>query len=332
MLGVVLSSFRKGFLRSMIEVLGLGLVAIVGMAIVPGSIERSAQAQSVDPAPQVHASVLRHAASLEFVAMMKRLPPEAKQTLIGAYVAFDESPTDVSAMTGCDDDGDYVVVVSDALLRLAGFVAEAAASDEIYGTNRVDDYAAFLADAASRSGPKSPVRPVPPPPGFFDRQAGPASKALARFELGRARFREIVAAIVSHELAELLQRHLVCAHPTPTHEQGDDQWTSEERESAALVAARLYTPERVLAADEAATALVLEAGFSELGSLAWLKTMDRVEHAEKEAGHPVPTYLRLHPDAEARGRLVRATADRWHLARAIEPSRSWPVTARNLVQ
>jgi hypothetical protein len=325
--------------RAVLRVLVLGLAFLGASVACDGALERTANAQSVEAAPFVTVSLLRYAASAELERMLGRLPTDVRRALIGAYVAFDDSPTDPSSMSGCDDDGDYVVVVSDALLRLAGFVAEAEATDEAYGTHEVDDYATFLAEA---EGAK--VRPVPPPPGFFEpsrarlapnadrgrrgerseRWPGDGAEGL-RLGLRALRFREIVAAIVAHELVHFVQGDLACPNPTATHERGDDQWTREEREQALDVASRVYTPERVRAADAAATMLLLDEGLTETGSLAWLRTMERLERQARATGLsrqlPVPaasTYLLLHTEEAVRVEVVRAAAAEWRILRALQ--------------
>jgi hypothetical protein len=300
----------------------------------------------VDIAPALAINLLRHTATVEFGTFMSRLPLAARRKLAGAYVAFDDSATDISSMIGCDDDGDYVVVVTDALLGLAVFIAKAEAADEMFGTHKVDDYATFLAEAprgrqvrglrhdsgsdGARSKPEAAawstpeetprkgVRPLPPPPGFFD--ASEASSPI-RLQLEAARYREIVGAVVAHELAHFLLGYLECPNPTDTHEPGDDQWTGEERERSLDWALERYTPERVLLADRDATIRLLDGGLTELGGLAWLRTIERVEQATKESEPrkqtcPTPTYLQLHHDSKARIDVVRAVAAEWRESRA----------------
>lgn len=244
-------------------------------------------------------------ASLDLRVLVDRLPTEARRRLTGIYVAFDPSLTDVGSMAACDDDGDYVVVISDALLGLADFVAQAEATDEVFWTHKRDEYATFLAES-QRPG----TRALPPPPGFFD---AAQAQSARKVDVASTRFNEIVAGTVAHELAHLLQGDLVCPNPTATHERGDDEWTHEERDHAFTVAEKLYTPPRVLAADCAGIDRVLDAGMTEQGELAWLSTLDRIERTGRErADRPTPsTYLRLHEACGVRADVVRAAANQW---------------------
>jgi hypothetical protein len=268
-------------------------------------VEGTARAQPVDATPFFRLAAAHRQASLDLRVLVERLPTEARRRLTGIYVAFDPSLTDLGSMAACDDDGDYVVVISDALLGLADFVAQAEATDEVFWTHKRDEYATFLAES-QRPG----TRALPPPPGFFD---AAQAQSARKMDVASARFHEIVAGTVAHELAHLVQGDLVCPNPTATHERGDDEWTHEEREHALTVAQKLYTPPRVLAADSAGIDRVLDAGLTEQGELAWLSTLDRIERAGRERpDRPTPsTYLKLHEACGVRADVVRAAANQW---------------------
>src|ERR1700723_1175055 len=100
--------------------------AMVALVFAGASGEGVARAQA-DVAPAAALALARSTARDAMGALVARLPAEAKRRLTGMYVAFDDSATDVNALAACDDDGDYVVVVSDALLRLAETAAAAQA-------------------------------------------------------------------------------------------------------------------------------------------------------------------------------------------------------------
>ena len=110
------------------------LVARVAVLLAVASADGVAHAQ-VDPAPAAALAIARRTATEVLSALVARLSADDKRKLVGIYVAFDESATDINALAACDDDGDYVVVVSDAFLRLARTVAAAQATDEIFGTH-----------------------------------------------------------------------------------------------------------------------------------------------------------------------------------------------------
>src|SRR5512140_3287443 len=97
----------------------------------------------------------------ELRAVVQALPASARARVTGLYVAFDANPNDASILAACDDDGDYVVALTDAMLTLIDAVAQAQASDEVARTHKRDDYAAFLAKEQTRG-----ARLLPPPAGF----------------------------------------------------------------------------------------------------------------------------------------------------------------------
>jgi hypothetical protein len=177
--------------------------------------------------------------------------------------------SDVEAQVGCDDDGDYVIVLSDAMLRLATHVARAA-------DDKVEEYAAFL----SRS--QLPGRRLlPPPPGFYS--GGKASSDDS--------MQDILAFVIGHELARLRAGDLVCPKPTATKERGDEIWSSAEQRRAAEVAMSVYPHSQAMRDDEA-LARLLDSGRSERGALAWLRFF--------AAARFKASYAAIHPDASVR--------------------------------
>jgi hypothetical protein len=280
------------FLRRAILAVVVGLVT-GGAAAVP----RAARADEL--APELETLELRQKAQAEARRLFSDLAASDRRRLVGLYVAFDPNPADPSAMVACDDDGDYVIVVTDAMLRLVSVVARAESDDERNGTHGVEDYASFLAlsQVAGR-------RLLPPPPGFYPSE-----------DLGIAqesRLREALSFVLARELTHLRAGDLVCAHPTATHENGDDLWTSSERRRALEGAASIY-PGRPVPRDEEATDRVLDAGRTEVGALGLLHFFAQLEtqrgaEARTTSNRFLPTYLAQHPSAGARAATVKAAA------------------------
>lgn len=238
--------------------------------------------------PELETLELRHKAEAEAKKLTTGLAALDQRRLTGLYVAFDTNPSDASAMVACDDDGDYVIVLTDAMLRLLSSVARAQSSDEAdAGRHHIDDYADFLG-RSQRIG----TRLLPPPPGFFTAENGGTTH--------ETRLREALAFVLARELAHLRAGDLVCAHPTATHESGDDVWTSRERQQA-LASATFVYPGRASERDTEATSRVLDAGRSEQGALGLLRFFAR-------AGGFSSTYASQHPNAPARAAAVTAAA------------------------
>jgi hypothetical protein len=247
------------------------------------------RARADEIAPELLTLELRQKASGELRTLVQGLTDVDRRRLVGVYVAFDPSASDATAMAACDDDGDYVVVLSDAMLRLTDDIANAASMDEADGSHRVEQYAALVARAQLPGR-----RLVPPPAGSYVDVAGGATH--------EDRLREALAFLVARELAHLRAGDLVCPRPSATHEHGDDVWTDAEQRTAREAARALYPGHAAERDTEAVTRMVAE-GRATDGAEALLRF-----YAALEAQGPrVPTtYGTLHPQAAARLDAVRA--------------------------
>ena len=114
-------------------------------------------ARADEVAPELETADLRTLAQASLRAQIEVLAPAERRRLVGLYVAIDPDAADPAAQISCDDDGDPVIVVTDAMLRLGSHVARA---DE--ASHRIEDYAAFLVRTQLPGR-----RLLPPPPGFF---------------------------------------------------------------------------------------------------------------------------------------------------------------------
>ena len=181
------------------------------------------------------------------------LPVPTQHRLRGTYLAFDGASLDVNALAACDDDGDHVVVLTDSLLLLLDFVAQASASDTRSPAHKLLDYGAFIG-ASQRAG----KRFLPPAPGFFERDErgdGTATRPTPG-GLEAERFEEALTGLVAHELAHILDGDVACRAPTSTREQGDDVWTPAEQAQAIANARLTYTADSALEAHRMATKLL----------------------------------------------------------------------------
>lgn len=273
---------KKTWRRARALTLGLVLPVVAG---------RTARADEI--APELETIELREKARAELKKLVFALERSDAERLVGVYLAVDTSPTDPNAMVACDDDGDYAIVITDAMLRLAAFVARATGRDEADGTRSVEDYAAFL-DRSQVPG----RRLLPPPPGFYT-----ATNPSATDD---ERLREALSFILARELAHLRAGDLRCPYPTATRERGDDEWTAAEQRFSRETAARIY-PGDAAPRDTEATTRMLEAGRKAEGALGLLRFFAELEgRTTQSRGRFAPTYLAIHPNARAR--LARVTA------------------------
>ena len=281
------------FLRRLV-VSVLAVTSVAAGAGIPAP--RAAHADEI--APELQTLELRQKTQAEAKRLFSELAPNDRRRLIGTYVAFDPNAADPSAMVACDDDGDYVVVLTDAMLRLVSIVARAQSDDESTGGHAVDDYASFLAQSQLAGR-----RLLPPPPGFYASQEPGVAHEM--------RLREALSFVLARELTHLRAGDLVCPHPTATHENGDDVWTATEGRRALETAATIYAVSamRARARDEEAITRVLDDGRTELGALGLLGFFGRLEADRTSApGRFTPTYLVQHPAASARAAVVREAA------------------------
>lgn len=231
---------------------------------------RGARADEV--APALEGADLRVQAD---AALRQLVGAKPDPKLRGLYAAFDPRGDDPLAQVACDDDGDYVIVLSDAMLRLVSFLA------------RIDDAATYAAFLVRNQLPGKLL--LQPPAGAF---AATADEHAS--EQAEARVEAMLRFVYARELAHLRAGALVCPNPTPTRERGDAEWTAAEQGSAAATAARVYPR------DEA-----IESNADVSGAPALLGFFAAYER-ERAMAHLVPSYLATHPRSAACLAAIRA--------------------------
>jgi hypothetical protein len=277
-------------LRSLFSVLLLS----ASPALSVGTFSPPVHADEV--APELESSDLRRKAEAELRRLFMALPQNDQRRLVGMYVAFDPDLGDPMAQVACDDDGDYVIVLSDAMLRLVAHVARAASHDEANGNRKVEEYAAFIARSQLPGR-----RLLPPPPGFYI-----ADKAAGTYE---ERSSEAVGFVLARELSHFRAGDLVCPKPTATKESGDDVWTSAEQRKATEAARSVY-PGHQVERDTEATARILDVGRSEKGAFALLRFFIQYETESRVASSRfIPSYVMQHPSSGVRLAVVKQTAE-----------------------
>jgi hypothetical protein len=255
---------------------------------------RTAHADEV--APDLEGADLRAKAQSELKKLVAAMPPGDQKRLVGLYAAFDPNVADPIAQAACDDDGDYVVLLSDAMLRLLTHVARAESYDEGNASQKVEEYASFLVRTQTPGR-----RLLPPPPGFYI-----AEKPAATYD---ERFGDALSFVIAHELTRLRAGDLVCPRPTATKESGDDVWTSAEQRKASELAASIY-PSRQMERDNEAMVRVKSAGRTQQGALALARFFTQFEIENRIAvGRFAPTYLAHHPGSALRLANLKRAAE-----------------------
>ena len=234
-------------------------------------------------------------AELELRDLVSVLPSDVQSKITGIYVAFVPSPIDVSAQAACDDDGDDVIVLSDAMLVLLENVSHAQALDP--GDSR-PNVNALAIHYAKEQYPGE--RLLPPAPGAFL-----SSDSRATEIVHTARFREALSGVLAHELSVFVRDELACPHPTVTRERGDDVWTKEEADLARDIANHLYTPpSRTKGRDRDAVQLTLASKGEAVGYVGWLGFLASIDLL---GGHTGWSYSNQR--SGARGRLSSVERD-----------------------
>jgi len=257
----------------------------------------TAAAYGDDVAPNLLDDEIVDDASAELAEVVSSLDASEQQRVRGIYIALERSQVDVTALAACDDDGDYVVVLSRGLLDQVEAVAYADASDRVRGTHLLGGYGALLARAQ-----RADAQVLPPPVSL----EGADARARAG-EVARAFAQDALAWLVADEVAHAISGELTCPSPTVTHEQADDLWTPEEHALALTLA-----PSRMAhldAADAWATRRLLARGGSEVPAFELLRAMASLEDARPPGA--ATTYLTLHPHARGRAAAMRAAAQAW---------------------
>jgi hypothetical protein len=246
-----------------------------------------ASTASANPiAPSLAPLMLHQRSSDLFDGLMHDLPAATQTKLTGAYVAFDPDLARPYSMIACDDDGDYVVVMSDAMIELAQRTAEAASADELTGSKKLTAYASTLA-AQTTPG----ARLLPPPPGFYSGPHDPDHEG----EL----FDQAIRGVLAHELSRLARGHLVCAHPSAAHEAADDVWTPSERAFAFKLSERLYDATHLADADAATNPWLRNR------SQGYAALLDVLAIVEAGPGAMTIPQIKLHPNNAARATALR---------------------------
>jgi hypothetical protein len=260
----------------------LALISLLALLLAPGVAAADNQlTPTLSP-------LGRHVEATEELRSLVAVLPDTTQAKVrGIYVAFVPTPVDVSVQAACDDDGDPVVVVSDALLVLVEHVTHAAARSS------AGSHAPLIALALHYArDQRAGERLLPPGAGAFEEMDSRATEILHT-----ARFREALAGILAHELSIFLRGELACPNPTATHERGDDVWTDEEAALGQQIAARLYGGRHAERRDRDALQLTNAVHGVSSGYLGLLAFFAAMEAANARTSW---TYVSQRPNARAR--------------------------------
>jgi hypothetical protein len=156
---------------------------------------------AVDPINQGNVGWMRGQASAILNDLVQALPPASQERVLGIPLVFDAKVGEVNAFAACDS-GRSLMAISDGLLEIAGWLAQAQAHDSVFGTRKADEYIAFIARV------QKPDQPIARPAADFfpNGQQYDSRKVVLQHQV----FEELVAFVLGHELAHHHLGHLPC--------------------------------------------------------------------------------------------------------------------------
>jgi hypothetical protein len=155
-----------------------------------------------DPINTIDRDWLRNKAGIVLAELINALPPVENGRVRDIPLRADPTVGEVNAFAACDENRVAVMAISDGLLDIQAHMAQFRATDEVFGTRKLDGYFAMIA------GNLKPNQPVArPAPGFIDATQHADGRKVARQHVI---FEEQLAFVLGHELAHHYLGHTGC--------------------------------------------------------------------------------------------------------------------------
>lgn len=258
----------------------------------------------VDPINTVDINWLRNEANNTLSELIAALPTASRGRVDNIPFYADPTVGEVNAYAACDDQGLPLMAITDGLLQIEAYTAQFRATDEIFGTQKLDSYLKLV---AQYQRPKQPI--VTPPAGFID----PAQNADARKVARQHQLMdEQLAFVLGHELAHHYLGHTGCANGTG--KRSGISANDVGRLLARVVPA--FNQPNEIAADVAGTQSLLTAGskradyrWNEEGALLTLDFFARLDQLTPAS--ILFGFASTHPHPLVRRPIVQQTANNW---------------------
>jgi len=265
-----------------------------------------------DPVNDVDMAWLRAAAAGVLSELVAALPPASRARVSGIPFVPDATVGDVNAYAACNREHQPLMAMTDGLLQIEVYVAQLRATDEIFGTQKLDAYLSYL---VQNQRPHQPI--VGPPPGLVDPvQHADYRKVVREHQL----FEEQVAFVLGHELAHHHLGHTGCA----IGQSGDRAVTYLDVIRLGQQVVPFANQPNEVWADDAGVWNLLTAGarrqghhWTEQGALLTLDFFSRLDGAP--SGSVFATLLSTHPNPRDRVAPVQAAAARWRQSGGAAP-------------
>jgi Peptidase family M48 len=158
-----------------------------------------------DPINTVDLPYLRAMAKAVLGELVAALPPQHQPKVQGVpFVVDANNGGEINAYAGCDEKNLPFMAVTDGLLQMESYLAQLQATDEIYGTHKLDAYLKYF---AQEQKPRQPV--LVPPAGTIDPVQHVDPRKVAR---QHQLLEEQLAFVLGHELGHHYLGHTGCAN------------------------------------------------------------------------------------------------------------------------
>lgn len=159
---------------------------------------------AADPINDVNLPWLRNAAGAVLNELVASLPPQFQARVQGIPFITEPMAGEVNAFAACDGERMPLMAMTDGLLQIESYIAQLRATDEVFGTRKLDAYLDYV---AQNQKPKQPI--VGPPPGLVDpMQHSEYRKVVRQHQL----LEEQIAFVLGHELGHHYLGHTGCAN------------------------------------------------------------------------------------------------------------------------
>jgi hypothetical protein len=157
-----------------------------------------------DPINTVDIEYLRATARSVLGELVAALPPAAQAKVAGVPFRVDAKQGEVNAYAACDEQHQPYMSVTDGLLQIEAYMSQLRATDELFGTQKLDGYLQMVAKYQKTGQPI-----VTPPAGFVDgAQHADPRKVARQHQL----LEEQLAFVLGHELGHHHLGHTGCAN------------------------------------------------------------------------------------------------------------------------
>lgn len=265
-----------------------------------------------DPINLVDMAYLRGLAKSVLDELTNALPSDAQSKVRGIPFVPDPAAGEVNAYAACDESRQPLMSITDGLLQVEAYTAQLRATDEVFGTRKLDTYLTFLAQ-----GQKAKQGILPPPRELIDPTQDADNRKVARqHQLMEAQ----LAFVMGHELAHHYLGHTGCAIGVP------------RAPDLGRILSRIvptFNQLNEVSADTAGINNLLDAGaarqqgyhWTEEGALLTLEFFARLD--TRGQGVSIFTFMSTHPPPSFREPIVRQAAGNWRARRGM-PQQGYP--------